>query len=649
MNAIVTVIGEGQLADLVSKLLSADDRYRLIRQKSIESGEATTGDLALMLNDAWDPSVHAAAEARFRQSGTPWLRGFVAFGEGIVGPLVRPEGQGCSQCADIRLLLAGSDRRESWDLQQKLASLGGIARDAWASRTGLLQVAHVVAAEAVKVLLGIQPEIEGRMYLINLRTMKSSLHFFLPDPLCPICGRLPEDDAETARVALQPSLKISVETYRSRSMDELKDVLAKEYLDARTGLLNGKMIDLVSPFADASINLPLFGGDEACAGRTHSYADSEMTAILEGLERYCGLSPRGKRSVVHDSFINVQDQALDPLRVGVHAKEQYERSGFPFKPFDPERPIDWVWGYSFLQQRPILVPELLAYYSAGCGHGFVYETSNGCALGGSLEEAIFYGMLEVVERDSFLMTWYARLPLPRLDHRSVQDREMRWMIDRIEALAGYDVHLYKSTMEHGIPSVWALAKNKKERGVNLICAAGAHPDPIRAAKSAIHEVAGMLLTVSEKFEENRQQYERMLLDPYQVRQMEDHSMLYGLKQAEERLDFLLNDDRPMQTFDEAFEPRDWNADLTDDLKGMLHVFRQLNLEVIVIDQSTPETRRNGLHCVKVLIPGMLPMTFGHHLIRLTGLDRVLRVPAELSYSLKPLSPEQLNPYPHPFP
>ena len=649
MSAIVTVIGGGQLADLVTKQLSADDRYRLIRQKNIESGEAATGDLALVLNDAWDPSLHSAAEDRFRQSGTPWLRGFVAFGEGIVGPLVRPEGQGCSQCADTRLLMAGSDRRESWKLQQKLASNEGMARDAWASRTGLLQVARLVSAEAVKMLMGGQPETESRMYLIDMRTLKSSLHFFLPVPLCPICGRLPEDDEELARIVLKPSLKIGTETYRSRSMDELKDVLAKEYLDARTGFLNGKMVDLVSPFADASINLPLFGGDEACAGRTHSYADSEMTAILEGLERYCGLSPRGKRSVVHDSFRNVQDQALDPLRVGVHAKEQYERSDFPFKPFDPERPIDWVWGYSFLQQRPILVPELLAYYSSGCGHGFVYETSNGCALGGSLEEAIFYGMLEVVERDSFLMTWYARLPLPRLDLRSVQDRELNWMTERLETVSGYELYLYKSTMEHGIPSVWALAKNKKEQGVNLICAAGAHPDPIRAAKSAIHELAGMLLTVSEKFEENREQYEQMLHDPYQVVQMEDHSMLYGLKQAEERLDFLLNDDRPMQTFEEAFEPTSWNADLTDDLKVMLLVFRRLNLEVIVVDQTTPETLRNGLHCVKVLIPGMLPMTFGQHLIRLTGLDRVLRIPAELSYSPEPLSPEQLNPYPHPFP
>ena len=92
-----------------------------------------------------------------------------------------------------------------------------------------------------------------------------------------------------------------------------------------------------------------------------------MTAILEGLERYCGLSPRGKRTVVHDSFRNLEDQALNPIKVGVHSKEQYAQPGFPFKPFNPDRSIDWVWGYSFLKERPILVPELLAYYSLGCG------------------------------------------------------------------------------------------------------------------------------------------------------------------------------------------------------------------------------------------------------------------------------------------
>ena len=545
--------------------------------------------------------------------------------------------------------MAGHDRKEMWELQQRLAAHGGVPCDAWASRTGLLQVAHLLGAEAQRVLQGSQAYSEGRVFLINLKTLKNSCHFFLPDPLCPVCGRLPDDSLIAARISLQPSPKISTDSYRCRSMDDLNKVLVKDYLDYRMGLLNGKMYDLMSPFADVSVNLPLFAGDEGTAGRTHSYAVSELTAILEGLERYCGLSPHGKRTVIHDSYRNLEDQALNPLKVGVHAKEQYARPGFPFQPFHPDRPMDWVWGYSFLQERPILVPERLAYYGLGCGHGFVYETSNGCALGGSLEEAIFYGIMEVVERDSFLMTWYAQLPLPRIDPYSANDQELQLMVDRLRAVAGYDVYLFNATMEHGIPSVWALAKNRKQKGVNLICAAGAHLDPVRATKGAIHELAGLMLTLDEKFEMNKEEYVRMLHDPSLVQQMEDHSMLYSLPQAQERLQFLLDENRPLRTFDEEFKWKARHADVTDDLQDILQVFRQLNLDVIVVDQTTPEIIRNGLYCVKVLIPGMLPMTFGYHFTRVIGLERVLRVPVELGYAKQPLTLEQLNPHPHPFP
>lgn len=361
------------------------------------------------------------------------------------------------------------------------------------------------------------------------------------------------------------------------------------------------------------------------------------------------MEPRGKRVMVRDSFYNLAGQALDPVTVGLHSGEQYALPDFSFKPFDPERPIDWVWGYSFLQERPLLVPQSLAYYSAGCGEGFVYETSNGCALGGSLEEAIFYGIMEVVERDSFLLTWYARLPLPRLDPYSAGDKELQLMLERLRTVTGYELYFFNATMENGIPSVWTLAKDRKQTGMNLICAAGAHPDPIRAVKGSVHEVAGMLLTLDQKLEKSRDEYMQMLLDPSLVLKMEDHSMVYALPEAEERLRFLLDDNRPLRTFDQEFSLKKGHADLTEDLKEILHVFRQLGLDVIVVDQTSPEILRNGLFCVKVLIPGMLPMTFGYRHTRLTGLERVLRVPMELGYVKKPLTTEQLNPHPHPFP
>jgi ribosomal protein S12 methylthiotransferase accessory factor len=647
MGARVLMVGEGVLADFVYEKLSV--QYQVVRQIDFEEGVPKETDFALVLHDAWHPSVHHKAEEVLRSSGIPWLRGFVSFGEGVIGPLVRPNTPGCSQCADMRRLIAGYDRKEMWELQQVMAVQGGIQHDAWASRIGLLQMAHLIVAETQRVLEGSRTRLEERLFLINLKTLKNSCHFFLPDPLCTVCSQLPDDSPAAAHISLQPSPKISADSYRCRPIEELKEVLVKDYLDYRTGLLNGKMHNFALPFADVVVNMPMFIGDEGVAGRTHSYEVSELTAILEGLERYCGIEPRGKRTVIHDSYRNLKDQALNPVRAGVHAKEQYARPDFPFKPFDPDRPMNWVWGYSFLQERPILVPELLAYYSLGGGDGFVYETSNGCALGGSLEETIFHAILEVVERDSFLMAWYAQLPLPRLDLRSANDKELQLMVDRVRAVAGYDLYFFNSTMEHGIPSVWAVAKNRKQKGLNLICAAGAHPDPIRAVKSSIHELAGMMLVLDEKFEANRKKYEKMLHDPLLVRQMEDHGMLYGLPEAEERLQFLLDDHRPLRTFEEEFKQQTKNADLTDDLRVILQKFRRLNLEVIVVDQTTPVIKRNGLYCVKVLIPGMLPMTFGHHLTRVTGLERVLRVPMELGYTTKPLTLEQLNPHPHPFP
>jgi ribosomal protein S12 methylthiotransferase accessory factor len=648
MSAVLLVVGEGLLADLLCKELSPD--YLIVRQSHFDSIVPKNIDLALVLQDEWNPSVHQIAEEIFRASQTPWLRGFISFGEGIIGPLVTPGNPGCSQCAELRRVMAGRDRREMWQVHKKFALTGATHPDAWGSRTGFLQMVHLLKAEVKRFVKGTQTLTNNRIGLFHLKTWKTSWHSFLPVPLCPVCSSLPDDSPELARISLGNSPKISMDSYRTRSLGDLRSVLVKDYLDSRTGLLNDRMVYLVPPFADVSVNLPLFEGDERTAGRTNSYSQSELTAILEGLERYCGLEPRGKMTVVFDNYQNLKDQALNPLSVGVHEEEQYQHPGFPFEKFDPERPMNWVWGYSFLQEMPILVPELLAYYSLGCGsRGFVYETSNGCALGGSLEEAIFYGIMEVVERDSFLMTWYAKLSLPRLDPASAEDEELELMIERMRAVGGYDLYLYNSTMEHGIPSIVALAKNRKKKGLNLIAAAGAHLDPVRGVKTAVHELAGMMLTLDEKLEAGREEYEQMLHDSSLVQKMDDHGMLYGLPQAEERLHFLLENKSPLKTFNEVFNWKSEHHDLTDDLRDILEAFRTRNLDVIVINQTTPELKRNGLHCVKVLIPGMLPMTFGHHLKRVSGLERVLRVPMELGYTEEPLTYEMLNPLPHPFP
>ncbi len=643
----VLVIGEGLLANRVSEELASE--HDVVLKPDVAAEWPDSVRLALVVHDQWHPAVHRRAEDVFPPRGIPWLRGFVALGVAAVGPLVLPGQVGCSQCADFRRWMAGPDRPEMRQLMQRWTERGGPQHDPWASRSGLLQVAQLVAEEARRLLAGRPPRTEGHMYLVHLKTLRSSRHRFLPNPLCAVCGQPAEDSPTNAQIPLLSSPKVSRDSFRCRSLGELKPVLERDYLDGETGLLNGKLHDLGSPFAAASVNLPLVQGDEPTAGRTLAYDEAELTAMLEALERYCGLAPRGKRAGVRGSFRSLAADALNPAAVGLHRPDQYARPDFPFQPYHPDRELDWVWGYSFLRQGPILVPRLLAYYSLGCGDGFVYETSNGCALGGTLVEAIFHGILEVVERDAFLLTWYARLPAPRLDPSSLDDPELRAMIHRFQEFTGYDLFLHNITMENRIPSVWLTAKNRRSTGANLVCAAGAHLDPVRAIKSALHELTGTLAFLNDRYEANRNRCQQMYYDPFSVRRMEDHSLLYSLPQAEERLSFLLDGRDESRAFSAAFPHWETHADLADDLRDVLAVFRRLQLDVIVVDQTAPELRRNGLHCVKVLIPGMLPMTFGHHLTRLEGLERVLRVPQQLGYTKRPLRRSQLNPHPHPFP
>lgn len=647
MSASLAIIGKGVLADLVV------EQFRSIRQINRWShmGEIDhiCADFALLLHDSWVPSEHLKAEESFRANGIPWLRGFVSFGEAVVGPLVLPDHPGCSQCSDMRQLMAGPDRSQMFFIKETKIAHPGISHDPWASNLGLVQTAILIREEVENFLSGKRVRTFNKIFLLNLNTFKTSSHLFLPDPSCPVCGDLPIDTMGEARILLKPCQKESLDSYRTRSIKEFRNFLTGDYLDSRTGLLNSKRPDLISPFADTIVNLPLLSGNEITAGRAHSFETSELSGILEGLERYCGYFPRGKQTVIYERYRNLGDQALNPYSVGVHSNEQYSHHGFPFKPFDPEKQTKWVWGHSFLENRPILVPENLAYYSLGGGEGYVYETSNGCALGGSLEEAILYGIFEIVERDSFLMTWYGRLPIPRLDPFSADDPELLLMIQRLRAAAGFEVYLFNSTTENGIPSIWAIAKNTKQKGLNLLCAAGAHLDPVKAAKGAVQELAGMLLALDDQLATNREKYLQMYHHSELVFHMGDHSMLYGLPEAEERLSFLLDRQEPLQSFEQGFRPLRKRADLTEDLTEVLKIFQQLNMNVIVVDQTSPELKRNSLYCVKVIIPGMLPMTFGYHLTRLMGLERVLNVPAQLGYTKEPLNFNQLNKYPHPFP
>lgn len=644
-KSIIGIIGEGLLAAQTTKTLERLYTVLPLGTAWKEKSWKET-DLLLVLSDNWNANLHREVQNTVASASIPWLRCFIQFGEGMIGPLVHDNGA-CFHCADRRLLMSGKDRKEMWQLYHQFSLHPPANADPCTSVFSIQHLTYLLSQE-VAYILDEQESLLDSILIANLNNLQTSKHTFIADPLCNVCNSLTDDTAAGALIQLQSNPKITEDQFRITSFDIWKKTLKQSYYGNRTGVLMGNIHDNLSPFASASVHLPLYIGQETTAGRTHRFTDSEITAIFEGLERSCGIAPRGKRTIVHDSYLHLQDKTLNPVTVGTHSKEQYALPQFPFQSFDLEQKMNWVWSYCLTKHKPMLVPELLAYYSLGGGKGFVYETSNGCALGASIEEAIFHGIMEILERDAFLLTWYAQLSLPRIDPFSSGDTELNLMLHRIQEVAGYEIHLFNATLEHGIPSIWAIARNKKDKGFHLICAAATHFDPVKATKNALHELAGMMLTLDTKTEKQRTKYVNMIDKPHLVKEMPDHSMLYSIPETEHRLDFLLQQNKQIQTFQDIARPP-VSKDLKVDLEYVIEILQQLNMDVFIVNQTTSELEKQKLHCVKVIIPGMLPMTFGQHLTRLTGLPRVLEVPQKLGYTKNALKIEQLNPHPHPFP
>ena len=83
-------------------------------------------------------------------------------------------------------------------------------------------------------------------------------------------------------------------------------------------------------------------------------------------------------------------------------------------------------------------------------------TSNGCAAGNTLEEAIIQGFLELVERDAYAIWWYNRLQRAEVDLDKLGDSYIRDLRAHFAAL-GHGLWVLDVTSDLSIPVVIAVS------------------------------------------------------------------------------------------------------------------------------------------------------------------------------------------------
>ncbi|MFB4262433.1 TOMM precursor leader peptide-binding protein [Nonomuraea sp. GTA35] len=638
----VTVLGEGRLHAAIRAALA--------------TAAGPGGGAIVVASDADDVRPYPAVARRAAERDVPWLPVRVEAGWALVGPVVRPSRPGCPTCVARRR--AGNRP----DAQARDALRAKWAEDLDSRPTALLTplVSRTVAALVADEVRRLRHDpgsarTDGALLKVRLPTAAVRRHAFLPDPLCPDCGDRQDDGPHAGRYVPRPAPKPDPWTYRVGRITGREAELERRFVDAETGIVQALVAQERGggPMAVARLS-PARTEHESHHGygRSDDFASARATAVAEALERIAGIHPRSRRTTVRAAYADVADHALDPRTLGLYPDDWYDQPGFLFTRFAPERPTTWVWAYSFGRDAPVLVPESYAFFGPRPRDdlGFAYECSNGCALGGHPAEAILYGLLEVAERDAALATWYARMPVPRVDLGSASDRRIPMLAQRVRDRLGYEVHAFAALLEQRVPVFWVMAVDALDRPdrPRALCGSASHLDPERALRRALEDLGPMLASHLERYDPAYSA--RLVADSDQVRLLEHHPLTYAHPDAFGRLGFLPLEG-PALTLAEVTARTAWpeHDDLCADVAELAGRYLAGGLDVIAVDITSPEARACGMHAAKVIVPGTLSMTFGHRYRRVHGLPRLPSLPRILGHRDRDLRPEELNPYPHPFP
>lgn len=323
-------------------------------------------------------------------------------------------------------------------------------------------------------------------------------------------------------------------------------------------------------------------------------------AVAEAIEREGYTQPR---SVQQGCLADIPD-AIDPRTQIRYSEAQYDTPGFPYRRFDPKQVYAWTSAVDLITGSPAQVlaelvfsRDSLAAQGHDVSHPVTQVTSSGCAAGTSVQDATERALREVIERDAFMQHWLSQTPgqlVPPAQWPGAIQKRLQAMI-----AVGCKVALHKLNTPWQHVAMVAV-QHEAQHFTTLGMAANDHFT--RATEGALDEVEARVYAWLHG-------HQGHISRPEQVSTTEHHFELYGLKRYYRQADRVLF---PLRANYTTAWPRPL---VQSNLPKMLQKFGRAGLRPLAVD-ITPRLHavdqgRTLLSVVKVLVPGLLPISFGY--------------------------------------
>ena len=366
-------------------------------------------------------------------------------------------------------------------------------------------------------------------------------------------------------------------------------------------------------------------------GNGGTITHAKIGCIAESLERYN--SSFFNQLNIYCSYDEIKHNAIHPQELLNFSKKQYANrattntnvGSFNQIPIEYDGSnIRWTEVHSVNGVNSTYVPSSYCYlnYPYDNEISFCPGDTNGCASGNTIEEAIFYAILELIERDSVALWWYNRLKYPCINIDRLEDPYLRKLCNS-HRQRGRNFHIIDITSDLKIPTFVSVSTDQE--GNRIYFGTSSHLDPVFAISRSIHELNQIMTreVVNPNFSlDNVHRNERELAKWVLTENINDHPHL-----------------KPSTTKDLSLENYAIfkSDDFKCDIDFIVDILNKNNLKAYWLNLSYVNI---NFYTVRVIIPSL------RHFWKRLASGRLYEVPVNLGLLPRELSEEEMNPIPY---
>lgn len=381
-----------------------------------------------------------------------------------------------------------------------------------------------------------------------------------------------------------------------------------------------------------------FTVDISPSGYGHDFFDIEKSfhrAIGEAVERHAWFRSDAyyKDTRIRASYRTLGSaHALDIFALAGFTEAQKQQ--YSELQFNEDTIFSWVPAQSLVTGRKIYCPVSLISdrYDRTSGEPKLrWSITTGHAAHTSLKKAQTKAMLEVIERDAFMISYLNKLTPPKinLDELQVTNERIRHIREKL-SFHRLDAHVLTLPTDFPVQVLLAILVDQTDVGPKISLGAACDFDIDEGIEHALSEAVAC------------RHYTRSIADQsFNPDNLDrDGRLLFWSKvENTDKLNFFLH-----ANTNATYEPKKEQSTLDTQYQTLVDSFAQKNYEVCCVETSSEETRRLGLRSAAIVVPEMQPLHLMERIPYFGG-KRLAEVPSTLGYKAAP----SINTVPHPFP